>query len=233
MSLVLGIIPARGGSKGIPDKNIREICGKPLLAYTIEAALGSCRLDDVILSTDSERIAGTAALYGLATSNLRPSELATDTAKSVDVIRYELEQYQKTAGKHVKTVVLLQPTCLFRTSVDIDQAVEHFAQSNAESLISVYDASSVHPSIMYSCENERLRPVLDEGAQLRRRQEFQSVYVRNGAIYIVDCNYLMHSGRLVSERPASYVMPRERSLNIDEPYDLDLAEWMLGRNEQP
>lgn len=232
MAFILGIIPARGGSKSIPNKNIREIRGKSLLAYTIEAAQGSSRLSDYLLSTDSQIIADCAASYGLKTSALRPSELATETAKVIDVVIYELVKYESEKGLRVDIIVLLQPTTPMRTAVDIDDALDIFSQSEASSLISVCEVGNLHPNTMYYCIKGRLTPVLEEGKKFQRRQEFTTVYWRNGALYIATKEQVIKRNSLVSESPAAYIMPRERSANIDEPYDLELAEWMMSRMEK-
>lgn len=227
---VLGVIPARGGSKSIPNKNIATLAGKPLIAHTIEAALGCKVFNDLILSTDSPIIACCAAQYGLLATDLRPPELATDTARSIDVVLYELQKYERDHSTVVNLVVLLQPTAPMRTAKDIDQALEIFFRSSADSLVSVYEASFVHPSIMYYMEDGRLSPVLREGRQLERRQEFKPVFVRNGSLYIVKRALILEKKTLACANPAAYIMPRERSLNIDEPYDLELAEWMMRRH---
>ena len=117
-----------------------------------------------------------------------------------------------------------------RSSADIDEALDLFFRSGADSLISVYEAASVHPSIMYYLENGVLRPVLEKSGQLKTRQEFKSVFVRNGALYIAKKSQIMHKKSLVSDNPEAYIMPRERSINIDEPFDLELAEWMMTRH---
>lgn len=226
---VMGVIPARGGSKSIPNKNIATLAGKPLIAHTIEAAKGCKGLNDLILSTDSAVIANCAAQYGLNTTALRPPELATDRARSIDAVIYELQKYERDHSVPVDVVVLLQPTAPMRRALDIDQALEIFFHSAADSLVSVYEASSVHPRIMYYMDNDRLNPVLREGKKIERRQNFKPVFVRNGALYIAKRALILMKKTLVSDNPVRYVMPRERSINIDEPYDLEQAEWMMSR----
>lgn len=231
MAFSLGVIPARGGSKGVPNKNITLLRGKPLIAYAIEAALSSRELSDVVVSTDSDEISECAARYGAPVRELRPAHLATDTAKTVDVAVFEIEQYELRRRKGIDQVVLLQPTCPFRTAMDIDNALSQFQTAAAESLVSVYDASAVHPGIMYYYKKDRLVPILQAQERPHRRQERQPVYVRNGAIYVASRRLVMERGLLMEEAPAAYFMPAERSVNIDEPFDLELAEWLVGRNE--
>lgn len=229
MAFVLGIIPARGGSKGIRDKNIIALGGKPLISYTIEAAKGSRSLSDFILSTDSPVIAQCAAEYGLKTSSLRPSELSKDTTRSIDVVIYEIEKYESTYNVCVDVIVLLQPTLPLRMTTDIDKALAIFFRSGADSLISVYKANFVHPSIMYYYNNGNLISTTSEGKKTKRRQEFKPVYIRNGALYIARRVQIMERKNFIGKNLAAYIMPRERSVNIDEQYDLELTEWIMNR----
>lgn len=228
MAFTLGIIPARGGSKGIPRKNIRPVAGKPLIAWTIEAALKATTLDAVLLSTDDAEIAAVAREYGLSCDRLRPAALSDDTAKTIDVITYEIGEFEKSRSAQVTDIVLLQPTAPLRTAQDIDAACAIYKQQNARSLISVYDASHVHPSIMYTKNGEALA-LFEQGKAPVRRQDMPGVFVRNGAIYIMDRDLVLKENRVMTETPAFYEMPRERSVNVDEIYDLELADWLLAR----
>lgn len=231
MAFILGVITARGGSKGVPKKNIAVVGGKPLIAHTILAAKKSKRLSDCILSTDSRQIADCAAEYGMHTNDLRPPELATDTAKNEDAVIYEVKKYEETNDVTVDVIVLLQPTTPLRKTEDIDNAIDAYFNSESNSLISVYDAESVHPNIMYYMDGHKLHPVLEEGETLKRRQEFRPVYIRNGAIYIATKAQVLNERKFVDKNPAAYVMPFQRSINIDEPFDLEMAEWLMSRND--
>jgi len=230
--IILAIIPARGGSKGIKDKNIAPLAGKPLIAHTIEAALQCNALDDVIVSTDSEKIAECATNYGVDVHALRPAWLAGDEAKSIDVIHYEVDQFEQRNQITIDAVLLLQPTTPLRTVDDIQQSIEIFETCGARSLISCYNATHVHPKIMYTLHEDTFIPYLNNESVGLRRQEFEDVYVRNGAIYISKRDLVMNEGRVVCDAPAAYIMPRERSINIDEPFDLEWAEWALSRLDQ-
>lgn len=236
MAFVLGIITARGGSKGIPGKNVIDCAGKPLIAWTIEAALGCNSLDDLILSTDSPLIAETAHRYGLSTPDLRPAHLSDDTAKSLDVIRYEIEKYEELYQKAVDVIVILQPTAPLRRPADIDLALKFFFKEKVESLVSVCDAGHVHPSTMYTTEKDLLKPIFEKHIGTRR-QDMKSVYIRNGAIYISSRNQIIEHNSILSGSPAYYEMPRERSVNIDDLFDLKMADWLLretlNENTQP
>lgn len=229
MGFTLGIIPARGGSKGIPGKNIRPVAGKPLIAWTIKAALESTALDAVIVSTDDAEIAAASSRSGLPCDRLRPANLSGDTAKTVDVVAYEVAEFEKARGLTISDIVLLQPTAPLRTSADIDAACAVYrAQPGVRSLISVYDANSVHPSIMYTKDGDGLA-LYEQGKAPLRRQDMASVFVRNGAIYIADRALVLQDGQMMTDHPAFHEMPRERSVNVDEMYDLELADWLLAR----
>lgn len=225
--MILGIIPARGGSKGIKDKNIRLLNGKPLIQYSIEAARGSSQLDDFFVSTDSEKIKSIAEGAGASVPFLRPSRYATEEATTVSAVFHAVEWYEHTHNLRVNLIVLLQPTTPLRTAEDIDQALSLFQERRAaESLISCYEASHVHPSIMYTLDNDRFVPLLRQAGP-QRRQDFPPVYVRNGAIYIVRRDYFVRNKRLISDTPLGYIMPRARSVNIDEEIDLITAEAIM------
>ena len=228
MPFVLGIITARGGSKGIPDKNITTCGGKPLIAWTIEAALKSS-LDDIVLSTDSQKILDTARQFHDWPDDLRHPHLATDEAKSIDVIIYELLKYEDRHKRSVDAVMVLQPTAPLRTSQDIDSAMEIFNRFDRESLISICDAGSYHPSTLYTKTGNFLNPFQEKHTGIRR-QDMPDVFVRNGAIYISSRNEVMNNNRLVNDHPSFYEMPRERSVNVDEIFDLELADWLLSKN---
>ncbi len=231
MSFTLGIITARGGSKGIKDKNTTLLNDKPLIHYTIEEALQSSCLDDFVLSTDSQAIIDCAAEAGLECEQLRPDHLATDDAKSCDVLRHEIEQYEASTGRHVDTIILLQPTSPLRLAQDIDAAFDVYTNSEKPSLISCYESGSIHPRIMYQKNKEKggLSPLLQDGHMLIRRQQMEVVYIRNGSLYIIGRDYFMETGRTVCDTPDFYEMPKDRSVNIDAQEDLDLAEFYLQR----
>jgi CMP-N,N'-diacetyllegionaminic acid synthase len=230
MAFVLGIIPARGGSKGIPLKNITPVAGKPLIGHTIEAALASKRLDSCILSTDSQAIADCAAEFGLRARDLRPAYLASDTASTIDTVIYEVEHFEKMTNQLVDVIVLLQPTAPMRTAADIDSALDLFFSSGAKSLISVYEGNNVHPNVMYFENYSRLTPVIAANNIPVRRQEFRPVYVRNGALYITAREQLFTDRSFIGNDPVAFVMPRERSANVDEPFDLEMTEWLMSRH---
>lgn len=229
MACILGIIPARGGSKGIPEKNIVDLVDKPLIAYTIQAVSGSKLLSDVILSTDSEKIADISKKYGLKCDRLRPNSLGRDDARSADVAVYEVNRYEEENNIKVDIIVLLQPTAPLRTSEDIDQAIELFQKTDHSSVVSVADASAHHPVTMYYHEDGHLNPVVGGGRKHIRRQDFPPVYIRNGALYIIARDQLFTTNSFLEGRIVPFLMPAERSVNIDSPMDLEIARCIIKR----
>ena len=224
----LGIIPARGGSKGIKDKNIRTLADKPLIAYTIEAARASMELGDCLVSTDSERIAGVAKEFGASVPFLRPAELARDESPTVDALVHAIGWYEREHGMRIHAVVVLQPTAPLRTAKDIDESIRLFREGRARSLFSCYAESTAHPVVMYLEVDGLLKPLLGDKDVVIRRQDFPPVYVRNGAIYIAERGLVLEERRIRDDRSRLYLMPRERSINIDEPGDFEEAERLLG-----
>ena len=219
----LGIIPARGGSKGVPRKNVRPLAGKPLICHSIAAAQASTRLSSFLVSTDDEEIAQAAKAAG-APVLPRPAEFAQDATSMPEVIRHVLAE----RGEGIDLLVLLQPTCPQRTGEDIDRVIAMFDQPDILSVISVYQVEDHHPARMYRTENERLVALFPEDMG-KRRQELPPVYHRNGAIYACRVPFFEASGALWDSRPAPYLMPRERSLNIDDPLDFEWAEFLYSK----
>lgn len=227
---ILGIIPARGGSKGIPNKNIVELGGKPLIEYTIEAALSSKYLTHCIVSTDSEKIALVAKNSGATVPFMRPANLAADTTQSLPVVLHALKYMEKDNGFLYDAVVMLQPTTPLRRSKDIDNALELLFASNADSVISVVDVGANHPLRMKRIIDGRLINYVDQGHEdMRPRQDLPSVYIRNGAIYAVSRQTLMNNESFSGANSMAYEMPNHCSVNIDEMSDLILAEKYLEK----
>lgn len=222
---MLALIPARGGSKGIPGKNIKALAGKPLLAYTIEAARSCPCVDDVLVSTDSEEIAETARKFGAWVPFLRPEELASDTAKTMDAVLYTLRRLAE-EGKEYDYVVLLQPTSPLRRSEDIEGAVG-LALETGEDVVAVSEVAD-SPILMRTCdEGGRLTPLLP-GSSTVRRQDMPKYYRVNGSIYVNRVSALSEETSL-NDNPVGYIMPRECSVDIDESVDFAVAEYFLRR----
>jgi CMP-N,N'-diacetyllegionaminic acid synthase len=226
MSRFLAIIPARAGSKGIPFKNMRLLSGLPLIGHSIRAALyAKCR-PRIVISTDSCEIADFATSMGVPTTRLRPMELSGDDALTIDVVRYELAACEAESKESFDHILLLQPTSPLRNAHHIDRAVERYHEAGAPSLISVCEVGPGHPDYMYRVRNGSLEK-MTEGASGVRRQCLETVYLRNGAIYIVAVSDFKRTGELTTANPAFYVMDRHSSVNIDEPEDIRLAEALL------
>ena len=230
---ILGIVTARGGSKGIPRKNIKPLHGHPLISHTIKAAIKSTVLSDCIVSTDSEEIADISRSYGAKVPFLRPKELAEDNTPSYRVLQHAVTEYQDMHNCNVDIVMLLQPTAPFRTPEDIDNSLKLFIKTpEADSLISCFCDAAFHPRVMYTLKGNRLTPLL-EGKQLPvRRQAFEKVYIRNGAIYITKKDTLMEKNTIIGDYPICYEMPFIRSTNIDEVSDFSLAEVIIENKER-
>ncbi len=223
---MLAIIPARGGSKGLPGKNIKKLNGKPLIAYTIEAALKAVSIGRVIVSTDSEEIAEVAIEYGAEVPFLRPAFLAEDDSLAIDNYQYTIDQYEKDFNVNVNEFCVLQPTSPLRLSSDIDGAVKLFHENNADSVISFCEEH--HPVKWHKFleHDGRLTEVFSDKT-LRNRQDLRPTYFPNGAIYIFKSS-LIKLGLYYSDKTYSYVMPRNRSVDIDVLDDFKLTEFLMG-----
>jgi len=224
---ILGLIPARGGSKGVLRKNIRIVAGKPLISYSIQAALKSGLLNPVIVSTDDREIAEVSATFG-AEVLMRPDYLAGDETPMIPVIRHVIEQLERERYIHFDYCVLLQPTAPMRTAEDINATVNILMETGADSVVSVYKVSDHHPSRMYRIENDRLIPLQGE-PQNRLRQSLPPVYHRNGAVYAFQRSLIERADTIIGPDVRPYVMPEDRSVNIDNEIDLLLADLLLRR----
>lgn len=218
----LGLITARGGSKGLPGKNIRPVNGgRPLIAWTIEAGLEASGIDRLILSSDDPEICRIAREYGCDVPFQRPAELASDTADSMSVIRHALS----TAPGYDR-VVLLQPTCPARTADDIDQALALMERRKAPACVSVVKMSK-SPYWMFSRDqSDRLQPLIQGETEASRRQDLPQFYVLNGAIYCADTAWLETVSSFVQPETVAYLMPPERSVDIDTLADFKAFEQM-------
>lgn len=227
---IIAVVPARGGSKGVPRKNLARIGGFPLIAHAIRAGNGARGLSATIVSTDDAEIAEVARAHGGQVPFMRPRELALDSTPTAPVLRHAVEWYEAAYNRDVLAVVTLQPTTPLRTAVDVEGAVDAFLahQPVAQSLISVCDAAEHHPLTLYFGDGDSLRPVLPGLNPTTRRQDFPPVWWRNGAIYITRRDLLFSGDRVVCDRPLAYRMPKLRSANIDEPFDLELAGLMMS-----
>ena len=227
---VLGIVTARGGSKGIPNKNICDLRGKPLLHYTAQAALAARRLDRVILSTESESIGQVGRACGLEVPFQRPPELARDDTPTLPVIQHAV-QWCEQQGDRYDAILVLQPTNPLRRAADIDGAIDLLETTAADSVISFVDVGEKHPARMKFIDADRrvTDPPFAESFEGQRRQDLQPLYLREGSIYLVRRDVLMLQHSLKGNDCRAWMIPPERACNIDEPFDLELASWLIDR----
>jgi N-acylneuraminate cytidylyltransferase len=219
---VLGLIPARGGSKGVPRKNVRLLGGKPLLQWTTDAATESRLIDRLVLSTEDSEIAELGRSLGVDVPFLRPEAAATDEASAHHVIEHALASLDEA----YEYLVYLQPTSPFRTALDIDGCLETLAASNTETCVSVSVSRAKPEWLFYLEEGSRLKPVLGE-LKSQRRQELRTAYELNGAVYAARVAAYRARGSFFSERTAAWVMPADRSIDLDELDDFERAEALL------
>ena len=224
----LAIIPARSGSKGLPDKNIKMLLDKPLMSYTIEAALKSGCFTEVMVSTDSEKYAEIARGYGAKVPFLRSGEMSSDTASSWDMVEEVLDNYKK-LNQEFDSFCLLQPTSPLRTSGDIGRAYELYANKNAFAVVSVCEAEHA-PSLYGKLAENRDLSGFDHCNVAKRRQDEGRYYRINGAIYIASLPEFRSDRRLYREESYGYVMPKVRSVDIDTEFDFRFAEYLLQRS---
>lgn len=224
----LAIITARSGSKGIKDKNIKLICGKPLMAYTIDTAYGSEIFDEVYVSTDSEKYAEVAKAYGASVPFLRSSQNADDNASSWDVVKETLKKY-KELGKVFDAIALLQPTSPLRITEDIKNSYKLFREKNANSVIGVCETE--HSPLLCNRldQNLSMENFINRDIYQKLRQNLPKYYRINGAIYFVKTKYDIDICDLYDEKCYAYIMPQERSIDIDTELDFELAERLLEK----
>lgn len=227
---MLAIIPARGGSKGLPGKNIKPLNGKPLIQYTVEAALRSDAIDRVIVTTDDRAIADTAKVAGAEIPFIRPDFLASDTASAVDVYIHAVEYMEKESGNKIDRFMVLLPTAPLRTEKHIDEAYDLFCSTKAETLISIKEAEN--PPTWFLEMNDK--KIYNAGfgniaGIVSNRQVSNTYYVPNGAIYILDYKLLKERRTYYSDNTVGYVMSRKDSADIDTIDDFEYAEYLLKK----
>lgn len=226
---MLAIIPARGGSKTITGKNIIQLCGKPLIAYTIEAAQKSELVDRIVLSTDDKKIMAVARNYNVDIPFRRPDELAKDTALAIDNFIYTIDRLKNEFDETYEEFVVLQPTSPLREAEDIDNALTLFFEKEADSVISV--SETTHPPLWAKKidASGRLRNYFDFEAARTNRQALEKAFMPNGAIFVFKSALLKEKYTYSSDKTFPYIMPKERSIDIDDYWDLKLAEFMIKK----
>ncbi|OAJ96164.1 acylneuraminate cytidylyltransferase family protein [Vibrio bivalvicida] len=221
---ILAIIPARAGSKGLPGKNIKSLGGKPMIAWTIEAAVQSQKFSRVVVSTDSVEIGEVAQQWGAEVPFLRPDFLSSDESPIFDTITYTLDML----GDEFDAICLLQPTSPLRTSNHLIEAVELFEKDDVHSVVSVTKVDKSPQWCFWRDEQAYLTPILSGGLSLNRRQELQDAFVLNGAIYIAETGELLSERKFLFDDSVSYLMSKESSIDIDDLVDFKLAQLILG-----
>jgi CMP-N,N'-diacetyllegionaminic acid synthase len=230
--MVLAVITARSGSKGVPGKNVRPVAGRPLIAWTIEPALRASRIDRTIVSTESEAIASVARSVGAEVPFRRPEELSQDDTPHLPVLLHAVEWMAKREAYKPDYVLLLQPTSPLRGSADIDAAVDLAIREKADAVVAVTETHH-HPYLIVTLGPDgRIARFLPDapkpGTGSVRRQELPTAYFINGAIYLVRTDVLLRERTLFPPATYPYVMPAERSLQIDDEWELRLADLVLA-----
>lgn len=229
----LALIPARGGSKGLPRKNLLELAGKPLIAWTIEAALGSAHIDAVVVSTDDEETAEVARAYGAEVPFMRPAELALDTSPSIDAVMHALDALVAD-GREFDYMALLQPTSPLRATGDLDRAVELLAANEAfvDAVVSVGELHMEHPSIVKRIVDGRLEPYISEGARVTRRQDLDRAFFPYGVVYLSKVSSLRETRGFYPKRTMPLLIERWQNYEIDDMFDMLCVEAILDYKHQ-
>jgi CMP-N,N'-diacetyllegionaminic acid synthase len=228
---VLAIIPARGGSKGLPGKNIKELCGKPLIAWSIEQALGCSNVDRVVVSTDDDQIANISKKYGAEVPFKRPTELAGDTASTISVVFHTIDWLREHEDYLPEYILLLQPTSPLRAAADIEGAIQTLKDKDARAIVSVCETDH-HPwwsNILPGDGN--MKDFISSEILNKRRQDLPLFYRVNGAIYLAEMDYLQEHNEFLGPATFAYEMPKNRSVDIDSELDFKLAAWVMEKEK--
>lgn len=225
---VIAIIPARGGSKGLPGKNVKDLCGKPLLAWSIEAGLASEYIDEVMVTTDSEQIAHVAETVGASVPFLRPPELASDTATTFDAVKHVIDYYEISLNKRFDYIVLLEPTSPLRAQNDIDGMLERIdsLEGKYDAIVSLGEVHE-HPSIMKRINNNNIEPYCMELMMANRRQDNEIAYFPYGVAYIVKTKTLLEEKSFYPSRTMHWLIERYQCYEIDDIYDFIAVENIM------
>lgn len=223
----LAIIPARAGSKGLPGKNIKELCSKPLIAWSIETGLNSKYIDKVIVSTDSQEIAEISKEYGAEIPFLRDKNLANDTASSFSVIKNVIEFYRN-SNIYYDYIVLLEPTSPLRETSDIDLAIENLIASTADSIVGISKTEDQNPAfLVHKDSKDFISGYENNKMKVLRRQDIKDVFFFEGTIYVSKINTLLEKETFYHESTVGYEVPKYKSLEIDDIYDFVMVEAIM------
>jgi CMP-N,N'-diacetyllegionaminic acid synthase len=220
---MIALIPARGGSKSLPNKNILDLAGKPMIAYTIEAALSAKSINRVIVSTDSEKIANISKEYGAEIPFMRPKDLAEDHSYSIDTYIYTINKINEQSDTIIDEFVVLLPTSPFRTGKHIDEAIDYFYKTNADSIISIEKLDRPLEWMLEIDKDEILKLKYNQTLLQGNRQYATKLFAPNGAIYILRNSLLIKNRSYYSEKTKGYIMDKISSIDVDEPEDFEIA----------
>ena len=226
---MIAVIPARGGSKGLIGKNVKILNGKPMIAYTIEEALKSKYITNVIISTDCKEIEKIAIKYGATSLFLRPAYLAADDSMAIDTYLHAIEEINNKFSINMKEVIVLLPTCPLRTFRDIDSAIEIFKNKDADSVISYTEEKHPIQWHKYIQEDGKFENIFKDN--ILNRQDNKISYYPNGAIFIFKTN-LLKEKKYYSKKSYSYIMPNNRSADVDTLEDFEYVEFLMGKKHE-
>lgn len=226
---VVGIIPARGGSKSTPKKNIRLLAGKPLIAYTIETAQECKMLNRTVVSTDNIEIAEVARKYGGDVPFMRPKELALDDTPMIPVLQYAVDFIEKNENVHVDVVVLLDPTSPFRRVEDIEECIQKLEHENSDSVVTVCEVEHNPYFVMVELDGDKLVPLIKSDKVITRRQDAPKVYRLNAAVYAIKRDVLMNEDKIITDNTMAVIMPQELSSHIDHEIDFVFVEFLIEK----
>jgi len=224
---MVAIIPARGGSKGLPQKNIRNFLGQPLISYTINAAKKSRNINRIIVSTDDSKIASISKQYGAEVPFLRPKDLATDESKAIDTYLFTIEELNENLENKINEFIVLLPTTPLRTTDDIDKAIKLFNEVKADTVISVYESN--HPPAWFKkvLKNGKMIDYYSGLDSCQNRQQYEKAYLPNGAIYIFNFQSLKKNYSYFNNNTYPYIMDKDKSIDIDTLLDFTFAEFIM------
>ncbi|MFA6536529.1 MAG: acylneuraminate cytidylyltransferase family protein [Candidatus Paceibacterota bacterium] len=226
---ILGVIPARGQSKGLPGKNIKKLAGKPMIAYTIEAAKKSQLISHLIVSTDDKKIAAISKKYGVEVPFLRPAELAKDDTPQLPVMQHAINFMEQREGLKFDYIVILQPTSPLKTVEIIDGTLDELIKSGADSAVSIAEVRSNHPIKIKKFENGKVIPFCLPEPEGLRRQDFPKAYKRSSDAYAMKRDTIMVKNRLYGDNIAGFVVDSEFVVDIDSQEDFLVAEYKLKK----
>jgi N-acylneuraminate cytidylyltransferase/CMP-N,N'-diacetyllegionaminic acid synthase len=229
---IIGIIPARGGSKGVYKKNIKLLAGKPLIAYTIEAGLRSKYVDRIVVSTENIEIAEISKKYGAEVIK-RPKRLAMDDTPTLLVLQHVVQYLEEKENYHPDIIITLQPTSPLRNEKDIDSAVSKFIRNGADSVVSLCVVEH-HPYWMKILKGNKVYPSIKMKKEFTKRQDLPKIYRLNGAVYVTKRDVLMKENTILGKDTRAIIMPQNKSVDVDTNLDFKLAEILIEelRNEK-